>query len=396
MTIRVALIGLSASAKTSWAEDGHLPYLHSPQGRAHYTITALLNSSIEAGEAAKAHFNLPASVKTYGDPGALAADPDVDLVVCNTRVDVHHRTVAPSLAVGKAAYIEWPLAESLQASRSLVPAANPNDSLVGLQGRLSPIVQNLRKLLLSGVIGRVLSSDIRAFESLLPRDVLPKGLAYFADRQVGGNPVSIAYAHMIDYVHFVLGEFNSFEGRMQVQRPRVKIEGTSEMIVSDVPDLVTVHGQLDPTTTAIDVVEDAILSVTFRSGPPFKDAPAFEWTINGEIGELKIVGPEGPYWNIPSDSYSDPIRIQVHLFETDDVHDIPWDWEAWQKELPSRARLVAAVYEQYATWVKSGRPVERSEKLIWPRVQDAIIRHEEITRLFAQYDGKQRQHNGNA
>lgn len=140
---------------------------------------------------------------------------------------------------------------------------------------MSPVVQNLRKLLLSGVIGRVLSSDIHAFESLLPRDVLPKGLVYFADRQVGGNPVSIAWAHMIDYVHFVLGEFNSFEGRMQVQRPRVKIEGTSEMIVSNVPDLVTVHGQLDPTTTAVDVVEDAILPVTFRSGPPFKDTPSF-------------------------------------------------------------------------------------------------------------------------
>lgn len=70
--IRIALIGLSASAKTSWAGDAHLPYLISPVGRTHYEVVALLNSSIAAAEASKHHFELPSTVESYGDPESLA------------------------------------------------------------------------------------------------------------------------------------------------------------------------------------------------------------------------------------------------------------------------------------------------------------------------------------
>ena len=62
--IRVGLIGLSASAKTSWAANAHLPYLMSSQSK--YTITALCNSSIVAAKAAIEAFDLPASTKAYG------------------------------------------------------------------------------------------------------------------------------------------------------------------------------------------------------------------------------------------------------------------------------------------------------------------------------------------
>jgi len=37
--IRVALIGLSSSAKVTWAADAHLPYLLSPIGQKHYELT---------------------------------------------------------------------------------------------------------------------------------------------------------------------------------------------------------------------------------------------------------------------------------------------------------------------------------------------------------------------
>jgi hypothetical protein len=79
--LRVAIIGLSASAKSSWAAEGHLSYLSSDLGRQSYTVTALCNSSVAAAEKAIAHFGLPSSTKAYGSPRDLAADPDIDLVV---------------------------------------------------------------------------------------------------------------------------------------------------------------------------------------------------------------------------------------------------------------------------------------------------------------------------
>ncbi|KAI1812771.1 NAD(P)-binding protein [Poronia punctata] len=388
--IRVALIGLSATAKVNWAEQGHLPYLQSSRGQSHYEIVALLNSSQEAAETARKHFNLSPTVKTYGSPDALAADPDVDLVVCNTRVDTHISTTAPSLRAGKGVYIEWPLAENYEVAVDLLGGEDVrvDASIVGLQGRVSPIAIKLKEILSSGRIGRVLSSDVRAFGNLGRRDSVSELLTYFADRKVGGNHITIAYAHTVDYVHDVLGEFESFQSRMQLQRPVLKIRdqnGDTEagrVIPSDVPDFLAVHGKLAKGTA--DIVEDATLSFTFRSGQQFKGTPGFIWTINGEKGEIMVTA-NGAY--LHSDSYKDPIEIKLHDHVTDEVVDMEWDWQDWQKELPYRSRIVAELYERYAHWWENGRPagnlpVDRE----WPRLDDAMERMKEFKELFRQYD----------
>ncbi|OTB00184.1 hypothetical protein M426DRAFT_47889, partial [Hypoxylon sp. CI-4A] len=345
--IRVAIIGLSSSAKTSWAAEGHLPYLLSPRGTSHYKIVALLNSSVAAAEAAKEYFTLPPEVKTHGDPDTLASDPDVDLVVCCTRVDTHSSTTGPSLRAGKAVYVEWPLAEDFDQAASLTDQERLDNSIIGLQGRISPIVLKLKEILKSRRIGQVLSSDIRAYGNLLPNDTLPDGLSYFVERSVGGNPITIAYGHTIDYVHEILGEFSSFQSRMQIQRPVIKIMGKDNLQIgetrTDVPDFLAIHGKLAKGKAAI--AEDATLSFTYRSGHQFKGTPGFVWSINGEIGEIMVTA-NGAY--VHSDSYREPIEIKIHDHVSNEVVDVEWDWEEWQKELPYRSRIVAILYERFA------------------------------------------------
>lgn len=192
--IRLAIIGLSSTATTSWASSAHLPYLLSPRGRARYTITALCNSSLAAAKTAIAAFGLdPATTTPYGDAAALAAAPDVDLVVVATRVDTHFALAAPSVAAGKAVYVEWPLTHDVQSSREL--AALGTRGMVGLQGRLAPVLVRIRKLLRGGELGKVLSSEVRAFGGTMDREMVAEGLSYFAERKVGGNVVMIGFAH---------------------------------------------------------------------------------------------------------------------------------------------------------------------------------------------------------
>ncbi|KAI1469639.1 NAD(P)-binding protein [Daldinia caldariorum] len=384
--IRVGLIGLSSSAKTSWAAQGHLPYLLSPRGKSQYSIVALLNSSVASAEAAREHFSLPSNVKTYGDPHDLASDPDVDLVVCCTRVDTHSLTTGPSLRAGKAVYIEWPLVQDYEEAIALTGNQRLDNSIIGLQGRVSPIVLKLKEILKSGQIGRVLSSDIRAYGNLLPRDSLPEGLSYFADRKIGGNPITIAYGHTIDYAHEVLREFVSFQSRMQIQRPIVEILGKDGTRIgemgSDVPDFLAVHGRL--AKGKADIAEDATSSFTYRSGQQFKGTPGFVWTINGEAGEIMVTA-NGAY--VHSDSYRELIGIKIHDHASDEVVDVKWDWEDWQEELPYRSRIVAELYERYAHWWNGGRPTGRlSEERDWPRLHDAVVRMKEMGEIFKQYD----------
>lgn len=195
--IRIALIGLSKTAKTSWASQGHLPYLQSERGQQRYKVTALLNSSAEAAKRAIEAYGLPPDVKAYGSPYDLAADPDIDLVVCTTRVDVHYDTIRPSIEAGKHVFVEWPLAENVKRATELAELAKQTGSntLIGLQARVAPPILKIKDLLQTGTIGKVLSSDVQAFTPGGGGEAMSEGLAYFLDKKVGGNPVTIAFGH---------------------------------------------------------------------------------------------------------------------------------------------------------------------------------------------------------
>ncbi|PTB38806.1 hypothetical protein M441DRAFT_172742 [Trichoderma asperellum CBS 433.97] len=340
--IRIALVGLSPNAVTSWAAVAHLPYLQSARGKTQYKIVALLNSSKEAAEKARAHFNLPSTVKAYGDPALLAADDEVDLVSVVTRVDYHYSAAEPSIRAGKAVYVEWPLAESLERGVALLGDSKEHEtSIIGFQARLSPVATTVKKLLASGRIGKVLASQVRDSHTT-PQLRWPE-------------------VEVVD------------EAGAQLRTVR-----------SDIPDLITVNGELAP--GAADIQEGATLSVLFRSGSPFKGELPFVWYIQGQTGELKITNPIGPVLQaatIPG------IKIELYDFTTDEVTEIPWEteWKEWQHELPTPGgKLVGDMYNRYAQWFQQADRTAVPEGGDWPRLKDAIRRHEEIDGVLKDFD----------
>lgn len=68
-------------------------------------------------------------------------------------------------------------------------------AMVGLQGRVSPVVLKIKSLLEQGIIGEVLSSSIIAAGGTRLRDLVLVGLKYFTERHVGGNLVTIGFGH---------------------------------------------------------------------------------------------------------------------------------------------------------------------------------------------------------
>lgn len=195
--IRIGMIGLSASSASGWASGAHLPYLQSARGRALYTITALCNTSVAAAKSAIATYGLDPSTKAYANPEDLANDDEIDLVVCNVRVDAHYHTVLPSLKAGKSVYIEWPVTSNVADTEKLVQIAKESGAktIVGLQGRWAPPVLKVKEVLESGIVGKLLSCDIRGFGGSIDREILPTGLKYFAQKAVGGNVITIGFAH---------------------------------------------------------------------------------------------------------------------------------------------------------------------------------------------------------
>jgi predicted dehydrogenase len=400
--IRIAIIGLSTTTKGTWAAGAHLPYLNLPRGQERFSIVALCNSSVEAARKAVADFKLPAETKTYGDAQSLADDPDIDMVICATRVDVHHQTILPSIKAGKSVYVEWPLAQDLKHANELADAAKASGSktIIGLQSPVSPVARSIREILAQGQIGKILSSEVRASGGTGDREFGTPGLKFFADKSIGGNVYTIGFGHSksplscykadqtetgynlvtnymetaYDLVQNILGDINNASARFHLQRPDLKLRDPEtkqviEVVRSNVPDLIYVTGSLAGSDS---VQPGALVSVRFRRGQPFPGEPALAWSITGDKGELRVLSANATsVWGAVDPS---SITIEVHDFATDEVKKFDWAWEDWQNELRLPARAIGALYETFY----------EGDESKYATFENARFRHEQL----AAYDNQ--------
>lgn len=363
--LRLALVGLSSSSP-SWLAMSHLPYLLSPRGLEKYQIVALLNSSLASAEAAIKTYNLdPSIIKAYGSAEELAQDREVDLVVVGTRVDVHYGNLKPllegwkafsegdgkGLAMGqkkkRGVYSEWPLASNLQQVEELITLAREGEvkTVVGTQGFASPVVKKVEKVLKSGRVGKVLSSEFRLSGVTAEREAVGEKTSYFAEREKGGNFWSIGGGHVIDMLQSILGELTNVKSHFALQRPLVPLTGSTGVVIktiqSNTPDLLYLTGSLSASSSPVPVQENAALSLRMRRGPPFPGEPAFVWSITGKKGEIRVTSAD----SVGIILGTGEIKIEVHDFASDKVEEVKWEWEDWQEGLPGPARNVGAVYE---------------------------------------------------
>ncbi|KAI9834416.1 MAG: hypothetical protein M1819_003027 [Sarea resinae] len=358
--VRVGFIGLSA--KAGWASETHIQYLKdSPK----YTITALANSSVQAAQDAIKTYHLPASTKAYGSPEDLAADPNVDLVVCSVRVDKHYDTIKPSVLAGKDCFVEWPLGKNLEQAEELTALANKKGikTVIGLQGRRSPVVDKVKELIAEGRIGKVLSTTLHISVGFFG-DTTPESQKYLSLREYGGNLVTIIFGHMIDSMTATLGELQSFRSTLDTQRPEMKVVGkdgkVTETFTKTTHDQIALQGHF---------TSGALLSLYMRGGPIFKGEPALAWHIHGQTGEIKV-SQSGPFLSMETPD----LKVEVHDFETDRLEVIDWRSGVKDavKDLQNPAQNVGRLYEAFADGNWEG----------YKDWQHALLRHKLIDEVF--------------
>lgn len=190
-TIRIGFVGLSP--RGSWASIAHFPYLRQA---ARYRITAICNSSLARAEAAKQAFGLPPTVNVYENAVALANDPNVDLVVCSVRVDKHYDICKAAIEAGKDCLTEWPLGKGVDEAKQLYRLAQERGvrTVIGLQGRQNDAVNQIRRLVGNGVVGRVLSTTVMSAAGCLGPQELERH-KYLNERAIGGDMLSIFFGH---------------------------------------------------------------------------------------------------------------------------------------------------------------------------------------------------------
>ncbi|KAK8092530.1 hypothetical protein PG999_014729 [Apiospora kogelbergensis] len=318
--IRVGLIGLS---KTGWAPIAHLPYLKATDK---FEIVAVQNSSVEsARDAIKLH-SLSESTKAYGSSEDLANDPNVDLVVCSTRVDRHKACIVPSLKAGKDVYVEWPLGKSLADAEEISSFKKQGLAIVGLQGREAPIIATVKDFISSGKLGDVISSTWTGYGGM-GGDVAQEEYAYFADKSVGGlcSP-STADMRWTGFRKPIAAPSSNLPRRMAPSFPTNILRRT-----------------MTPSSSMARWPPPSLCSSQCTEDPPFKGTPALDWRILGSKGELRVTA-SGVFLQI---GYPDQ-KIEFFDASADQVTEVSVQTDKWDETLPQPAGNVARVYELIA------------------------------------------------
>ena len=273
--IRVGVIG--ASADRGWGHHAHVPAIRAlPQYRLEGVATARAGSA----DRAAALFGAPLA---FGDPLALIAHPDIDLVAITVKVPSHRDLALAAIAAGKHVYCEWPLGHGIAQCEEMAAATRGGGVRVaiGLQGRSAPALRQARDLVANGYVGRVLSTSlVVSAEHLLGE--MPEELETLLYPQFGTTMFTVHFGHLMDMLCFCLGEFASLSATLATRRPEVTIIETGRTAIGTAPDHIALSGMLESGATA---------TVHLRGGHS-RGANAF-WEINGTEGDLLLTGDHG-------------------------------------------------------------------------------------------------------
>ncbi|GAA4471599.1 Gfo/Idh/MocA family protein [Phytohabitans houttuyneae] len=384
MTKRIGVGIVGASAARGWAAAAHVPAVAALEG---YELVAVATTREASARAAAEAFG---ARHAFTSAAALAAHPDVDLVVVSVKAPDHVPAVRAALDAGKHVLVEWPLAVTADEAAELAARAESAGvrHAVGLQVYASPGARFVRDLIRAGRIGGVEAVAFAGGGDPLGGSRIYKDLAWGTAAGTGNDLLTIMVGHTVAAVELVTGarfaEVSAVTARLHDQ---VRVVETGEPIRNDVAGQVAVVGRL---------VGDAGLDGgAVDPGPDRGAAPAggavVSISLQGGNGGgpdgfyLRITGTEGTLTVTPADPghYSNWATWRIRLTPaggTPQELAIPEHYHLAPAGLPDGpARSVAGLYSLFgsagstaSTGYAGSEPVELPTFQIAARIQRTL------------------------
>ena len=237
--IHVGIVGATVTPGGSgWGANAHIPALRALPD---YEVTAVCTAHEDTAKASAEAFGVK---NAFHDIDAMAASPEVDLVVVCVRVPWHKDLVMAGLKAGKAVFCEWPLGANLAEAEEMADYAREHSlrTIVGLQGRSDPAVRYARDLIAKGEIGEVLTANL----SIMGGAALERGAGRIWQRLAsnGANTLTIAGGHGIDAMCTILGEFDEVTARATTRIKTWRDTDLNQDVDVDSPDSISIAGRL--------------------------------------------------------------------------------------------------------------------------------------------------------
>jgi predicted dehydrogenase len=151
----------------------------------------------------------------YTDADELIDDPEVNAVYVATPPDTHALYAIKAMKAGKAVYVEKPMARTYVECQEMIRVSEETGMplYVAYYRRTLPAFLKVKDLIAEGVIGKVLTVNIKLHKAFSEKDQYPEQQDWHVDPEIAGAGHFYDLAsHQLDYLDFVLGQITDVNG----------------------------------------------------------------------------------------------------------------------------------------------------------------------------------------
>jgi predicted dehydrogenase len=189
---------------------------------------------IERAREVAARFGAPLATT---EPEELLSHPDLDAVIVDTPDVFHYELVMAAARHKKHVFCEKPISPDIHQAREMVAAVEAAGlrSMMGFSTRFSAVIQNVKRLLDDGTIGRVFHAHGQAFNAGLL--AAPPRWSWRTDRARSGTGiVGDLGSHLIDLNQYLIGPIVEVMASMKTFIPQLTDPQTGEQHRHEVDD----------------------------------------------------------------------------------------------------------------------------------------------------------------
>lgn len=153
--------------------------------------------------------------KYYTDADQLIADPQVNAVYIATPPNTHMQYAIKAMQAGKPVYVEKPMGmNSAECEEMIRTSETTNQKLfVAFYRRALPYFLKVKELLESGVIGNVLTVEVKQYRSPRVSNLTSSDHTWRVNKDIAGEGYFYDLAsHTLDILDFLLGEITDAKG----------------------------------------------------------------------------------------------------------------------------------------------------------------------------------------
>jgi predicted dehydrogenase len=237
--LNIAMIGYGGIGRVHLMGYRNIPF--------HYGLTAdtvnvlgVATSRPETAERAAQEIGCDIWTDDYHE---LLARDDVDVIDCCVPNHKHAEVVLAAAEAGKHIYCEKPLSMNVADGKQMVTAVEKAGikTQMTFNFRFFPAITRARQLVEEGFLGRIFSFRGRYYRSSYIDPNKPLSWRLRKDVSGGGALFDIG-SHVLDIVHYLLGDFGSVQATMDTLiKERPLSAGSTEKGPVDVDDIALMH-----------------------------------------------------------------------------------------------------------------------------------------------------------